>query len=501
MISLVAMLVAVGVGVFLVTVLLLRQASPHTAVVVRGRLLRADGRGSRGRVRLTAADVTWRERGHEPVGLRGPVRLGPTGHASWGRQATVRLQLWTAEGRQMALDLPAPEAAATVRLLSGQDPVGLEPWRATRARGTAWAAAFLTLAVGFAGLMFLVGTDGYTADATVLSSDDGWTCEVAWTDPTGTAIEGRSDCFGERAGSRLEVLVPWGEIEDPVSTRPALALSGGVVAAPLLAVGALLAWRVARHRRRDATFLRLVGAEPPRAGESSEAALAEPRTASAVARRRRWSRVGLIGVAASLLLSVGMWLVQDHADRQLRAEGATTVGTVVELHPEGRRRRGGLDVRFTVDGTQHRGHVPGDSNDYDLGQHVEVFFDPADPDRFTIDDVTFEPRGTALLLTVGGLGSLSGIAYGLPVLLSHRRARSMLARGVWSPVMVRARYEKSRYLFTAPDGTTWRSSRRAGWPTREDGTEPVQDAWWVRDGEHAVFSPDKGAPLVRARLS
>ena len=61
----------------------------------------------------------------------------------------------------------------------------------------------------------------------------------------------------------------------------------------------------------------------------------------------------------------------------------------------------------------------------------------------------------------------------------------------------------------------WRSVRCSAWP--EPDREPLersgwglpdedpadvpydQEAWWVSDGERAVFSPDQGPPLVLAR--
>jgi hypothetical protein len=457
------------------------------------------------------------------------------------RRGAVGVQLRLADGRSARLELPEAEAVATVRRLSGRDASGLDPARIRPSGRTWWATACLTLAALWVALMVAMGLDGYTATATVLRSAGTWTCAVTWQSPSGTPEHDDTDCFDEPPGSSLEILVPYGDYEGAVTTRPMLALVGVVGAVPLATVGALRFRVVARRRRTNVTLVRLAAGTD--AVVVRDPASLVDRTAAALrkSRRRAWAvtAVGATGVVATVALG----MVMAEADRELRATGITTVGTVVQVHPESRYSIGGVDVRFAVGGDSATRYYDGVYyGDYVAGQQVQVLYDRSAPDRFTIDDGAYEPPWTSWPLIVAITAALIVAPVGIWMVRVRRTTARVLAAGSWTPVRVRIRVEDGISWFTTDGGTVWRSSTgdhwgmsgsglrrlRDWWRSQPDPTDgmagqddggtgdpdsavfavddeqaevlSVEDVWWVREGERAVFSSDKGPPLVLARV-
>ena len=332
--------------------------------------------------------------------------------------------------------------------------------------------------------------------------------------------------------------VPNGDYEGAVTTRPVLAVVAVTGAVPLAAIGALRHGVVSRRRRTNVALIRL--AEGAEGAVVRERASSLDRTAAALRRARlpAWgvTAVGGIGLAASVALG---WVMAE-ADAELRATGITTVGTVIQVHPDRKYSDGGLEVRFPAVGDLATRYVSVgiDADYYVEGQQVDVLYDRAAPDRFTVDDLAYEPPGTGWPFAMSIVVALLAGPFGIHLLWVRRTTARMLAEGAWTPVRVRVLVEDRTTCFTTDGGTVWRSWTDGRWgssgdqlrrlrdwwlsrpdpaggvpgqdggpaadldvPVEEEGEPaPVEDAWWVREGERAVFSPDKGTPLVLARL-
>jgi hypothetical protein len=221
------------------------------------RLSVEDGRARRGRLRLAPGGITWRSGLRSSTDLTCAAVLTAAMRRVRHRRGDVEVRLRLADGRSARLELPEAEAAATVRMLSGRDAPGLDPVRIRHSGRTWWATACLTVAGLWVALMVAMAFDGYTATGTVVRSAGTWTCAVTWQSPSGTPEQDDTDCFGEPPGSSLEVLVPYGDYEGAVTTRPMLALVGVTGALPLAAIGALRFRVVARRHRTNVALIRL----------------------------------------------------------------------------------------------------------------------------------------------------------------------------------------------------------------------------------------------------
>lgn len=152
------------------------------------------------------------------------------------------------------------------------------------------------------------------------------------------------------------------------------------------------------------------------------------------------------------------------------------------------------------------------ADEYVEGQTVTVVYDLSAPERFTIDDVPYEPEWIWWPI---GISASAGVWMAV-VAIRHVRAwlrtRRILTSQVWAPVHVRVGPEEDGYSFTTADDVVWRCYQDVDWPTpaRDQercpkqappppGDPADQPAWWACDGRTAVFSPDQGAPLLLAR--
>jgi hypothetical protein len=244
-------------------------------------------------------------------------------------------------------------------------------------------------------------------------------------------------------------------------------------------------------------------------------ATVEDATARALGRLRRSAVRSLVAGVVLLAAFVAVASVIGSANDELRSSGVRTAGTIYTLYPDQRGNSGHADVRFVVGGRERFGAVDlgAEADGYAEGQRVTVYYDRADPSRMTIDDVDNQPGWTVLPMFALSVGALAGFLGAAAFAFRRRRAARLLAREPWQRVRVVVRYADKRSLFTTPDGSVWRGSGpwptynsepgwRAGWglpdlPPEED--PPDQEAWWVHDERTAVFSPDRGEPLLLAR--
>lgn len=486
-----------------------RSRAAEPIAVLRVHTLGEDGARRRRRLQLTHGGALLLGPGAEPVEVAGPVAIEPAPPGS--RRGEVRLRSQSAGG-PVHLALSARDASATTQVLTGRPPAELPPWRMRRSGRTGWAISLLVLAVGWAAFLVPLESDDYDATATVVRSDGWWTCTVTWVDLTGSQQRDETDCFGEPVGSTIEIVVPREDFRGAVTTRPMLALVAAAGAGFLLTAGGCRLRAIARHRRSEAALLQLTEAAPPRPTDIHTSARRDERTTAALARTTwlTWGTTALGGVAVGAVILLGT--VGDEAERRLQAVGETTTGTITEMHLGGRLSNGGADVRFRTGGQETTEYVDlgGFEVDYEIGQQVQVLYDPSAPDRFAIDDVPYDPPWTVWPMTVALGGAFVITPIGLWMLRNRWLTARALSRGVWTPVHVHVRKDDERTWFTTDDGSVWRGVRDRYWPDREPdhhtGSAPqqhesaVRDAWWVRDGERAVFSPDRGSPLILARL-
>jgi hypothetical protein len=243
----------------------------------------------------------------------------------------------------------------------------------------------------------------------------------------------------------------------------------------------------------------------PTVPEGSGGALTDRRTFTAVGRARRRARllVGSGAVGACSLLAV--MAVEIEADDQLRAVGVTTVGTVEQVEHDSGWTAGAASVRFSADGVTatRRVTLGGYADDHTEGDVVDVVYDPADPDRFIIDDALYAPAWTGWVLPPALMCAFVAPA-GVVRLVRVREMRRLLADRTWAPVRARTVDRESRWDLVTADGSVWRSGRYLLWLPEWAAAERScragdGPAWWVSDGTVAVFADDPGGLLVLAR--
>ena len=487
---------------------------------VRARLSVGGARPRRGRLVLSPAPITWvAARGGREVCFGGPRDAQEVARAlARGHDDAVVVEVPRPDGA-LRLRLAAGDAATLLDLLTDPpraDPAAVRP---LPAGSRWWAVACLVAAALWAGFVALASVGTYEATATVLA-DRGWgTCEIRWVDPSGGVHRGDSDCLGEDPGTLIEVLVPR-DGYDAVTSIGTLWVAGTVVPVPLAAIGTTRLAVVRRRRRTPPETVQPGGStHAPGRTPAGQPALDDGRTATALRRamRRGWAVVGLglACVVAVVLLSSTM----ADADESLRAEGARTEGTVVSVTADTRWSEGSARVAFRVGGRERveRVHLAASADGYATGDRVTVFYDPEERDRITIDGIPYEPAWThwPFILTI--VGSVTAGPGGAWMLRQARRCRRLLSEQPWQPVRVRVpaggRHHGLRFVVGSHEVWRSRSAPRwpqvnreprllAGWglPDEDPTTVPAdQDVWWVTDGRSAVFSPDRGGPLVHAR--
>jgi hypothetical protein len=280
-----------------------------------------------------------------------------------------------------------------------------------------------------------------------------------------------------------------------------------------LAGGAVLRLVQLRRRRRAPAPLSAVALELPAAVESvrpqSEIpALADAGTAAAA---RKGLRHAVAVLAVGVLSCCCLWVVNevlDRIDANFMAASARSSGTILSLEPDSRWHSGQASVRFTVEGREvtHDVVLGGLVDDYVEGQHVTVFYDPAAPERATIDDVGYEPGWAGWVMTPLLAGAFVITPYGVWLVVATRQMRRLLRDQPWGVAGVRVFQGDRRGWFITADGGIWRSrvDGDAAWRSGGGGFYPweVEDserAWRVWGQKTAVFSPDEGRTLVRAR--
>ena len=252
-------------------------------------------------------------------------------------------------------------------------------------------------------------------------------------------------------------------------------------------------------------------------------AISTPATAAALPGPRWWAWA-LAGWGLLCLLGWGIaHTVVAAAGGELRAGGVSTEGVVSEVVEHGRLRPDTATVSYRAGGRLVEGVVePGLTGaDYEAGQTVVVFYDAGDPARMTIDDVD-PASGWGWVISLAGAGGLIWSAVGVIGVAQDRLGRRRLVRvlsgGPWRPVHVQVRLEDAvqpDLLVTTPDGGVWRAGDRWRGQDLRLWTAPTsefregygwsrprsydRDAWWVVDGDEAVFSPDTGRGLLLAR--
>lgn len=343
----------------------------------------------------------------------------------------------------------------------------------------------------FVGCLYVTG---YPATATVTGGEGNGFCDVVWEDPSGRLLSGESDCYDEPPGSRFEIRVSgWPNPGEPTLLETYVGM-GLLLGLPPVALGAgrlvQLAWR---RRLPPAPHL-----ETPIAPEGSGGALADQRTVAALARvrRRAWLLAGA-GIVGTCVL-VGAFVTEIEADEDLRDVGVTTVGTVVQVEPDTEWSAGVAAVRFTADGNTgiRRVTLGGYADDYVEGDVVDVVYDPADPDRFIVDDALYGPEWTGWVIAPS-FGLTLVAPFGVLRVAGVRRMRRLLTARDWARMPTEVEDLHHQWQFTTEGGSIWRSGRYLGW--LPDWPSSGYSTCWVSDGTTAVFAPDPGGVLVLAR--
>ena len=405
---------------------------------------------------------------------------------------------------------PAPTRSPRLEVGSAGTEDFLVPLRSRRRPW--WALVSIALGVLWMLFCACLYVTGYTATATVTGSTGDGFCRVDWEDLSGSPHSHEVECEGRGIGDRLDVRVTgWPDAGEP--TPPSAFLGMGVLLGlPLVAAGGARLL----HLRRWGPGVPVPYLATPEALPGGHDAASLDRTGAALTRSARRAG-GLLGLASLAACAAAVLLVVlEREDRELRDTGITTVGTILRVDPDSRFDPGGAAVEFTAGGTTRARYAwLGDAAyDYVDGQVVDVVYDRLDPDRFAVDDVAYGTGWAYWPAIAAAVAAVTAGPCGLAVLGTHRRIRRLLRQRAWTPTRVRVLSDgDGRIRFTGPAGELWRSDGDAEWPVisrapvdragwglpGEDDEPEDQSAWWVCDGLRAVFSPDRGAPLVLAR--
>lgn len=233
-------------------------------------------------------------------------------------------------------------------------------------------------------------------------------------------------------------------------------------------------------------------------------AISVPATRRAVSPRRVRAVLALLAGLICLAGAAGTLGLATPDYDAVRRDGVRTTGTVAQLYPEMRGAPGLAVFRYVAGDVPEQGQLEVGSSvdDYAVGQVVTLYYDPAHPRRIAVDGVDdglTGPIGIVLALLVAGLLLL---VEGVRSLVRRRSVRRLLMSGPWVSVRVQVVDLGGDSEFTLPGGEVWRAG--GDWPAYDTARWPVpghgevavgQEAWWVRDGDRAVFSPDQGRPL------
>ncbi len=245
-----------------------RRASVQmgAAARCRARLAVDGGPLERGRLMMSAHVLVWHGRSSGPVDLAGARVLSAVvePRQRQARADDAALQLLLPSDSRARLLLHHDDAGLVVRLLqrgvARQAPDVAAPPRSPR-RGRVWPRLGLGLAaLWVTGWLWLV-LSGYTAEATVVSSDREGGCEVTWVGHDGHRHHAEVDCGDPEVGDSRSVWAlgpPFGgQAVDPDWTVGSVLLLGALVAVPA-AVAV-----VTDRRRRSAPETARVPAPPP----------------------------------------------------------------------------------------------------------------------------------------------------------------------------------------------------------------------------------------------
>jgi hypothetical protein len=148
---------------------------------------------------------------------------------------------------------------------------------------------------------------------------------------------------------------------------------------------------------------------------------------------RRLLRNGLLGLVGLALL-VSFVLAADHyanGAEALRESGVVVSGTVIDV--DDGTASGSAIVAYDVAGVRYAEHVDlGDfSGDYEVGDDVDVYYEPGHPTHMTIDDIDNQPGWTVLPMACALVVGLLFIALGLIRFTRWAIIRRHLQRAPW----------------------------------------------------------------------
>jgi len=232
-----------------------------------------------------------------------------------------------------------------------------------------------------------------------------------------------------------------------------------------------------------------------------EGASADPVTRRALVRGAVVAVVAFVVPLVALVLGLSMLLGAESHQDALEQDGRQQAGLVLTVdHPVP-----GIDrATFAYDGGA--GRVTKTMivfNDYERGQRVVAFVDPADPSDATLAGETPQTGWHWVVAVTALLVGVVGVPFGVVRLLRWSRVWSVAREHPWTPWSMQAIYPKRRRLAVTTDGSPDEhllrvdrpSARRLGRIERKSTVRLAGSGRWF-----IVSSPDDPGLLALGRM-
>lgn len=225
---------------------------------------------------------------------------------------------------------------------------------------------------------------------------------------------------------------------------------------------------------------------------------------------RRYRRAGRLWLVVGALLLVGAVAIVDQWEERsevLARTGRRAAGVVVDVDrgipfPDGR-----IDVRFEADGGVHLKQInlDSDSPEYEVGDQVEVIYDPENPSNLMTTEEHNASGWSAFGFVVGVVGGLVAMPAGWTIRRRAQRWTRMLQAAPWR--QVESTYKETPAgptiqallrLRDGSDGVVGGVTSVVRW--RLGALRGLREVWIVGDLHGPVIvAPSRGGPLFEVR--
>lgn len=218
-------------------------------------------------------------------------------------------------------------------------------------------------------------------------------------------------------------------------------------------------------------------------------------------RGRTWILVSAILLIVATVIAV----VQEDRVTHLESIGSHTEGVVVDVRGGNRFNEGSIDVSFEAGGRRVTKEINlnSDSGEYEVGDLVEVIYDPNDLDSLMTAEEENDSGWAVLAFVIAFVAALVGIPTGVAICVRARQWRKLMRNEPWREVridhmsypignseqhLVRISERGESHVLGVGSSLRWRPNKL----NRGDGVVVGS-----LDGRKAVVGPTKAGPFFR----